>query len=116
MQKLPYVVLQNQHLLHVYDLYYKAFDRFRKVNEIRTLDDNDRFCKTLKEALKDHLTVIPRLAMGVLEVQGRMNAEATDKFMDTMLRSVSAMRFSISGALVFSLSSAPSHSMSSVQD
>ncbi|TID22674.1 branched-chain alpha-ketoacid dehydrogenase [Venturia nashicola] len=87
MQKLPYAVLQNQHLLHVYDLYYKAFDRFRKVHEIRTLDDNDRFCKTLRETLKDHLTVIPRLAMGVLEVQGRMKAEATDKFMVTMLRS-----------------------------
>lgn len=89
MQKLPYVVLQNQHLLHVYDLYYKAFDRFRKVQEVRTLDDNDKFCKIVKDTLKDHLTVIPRLAMGVLEVQGRMEAEATDKFMDTMLRSVS---------------------------
>jgi len=55
MQTLPYVVLRNPHLNHVYELYYKAFDRFRKVHEIHTLDDNDRFCKILKETLKGHL-------------------------------------------------------------
>jgi pyruvate dehydrogenase kinase 2/3/4 len=88
MQTLPYVVLTNQHLAHVYELYYKAFERFRKVHEIHTQDDNDRFCKILKETLKEHLTVIPRLAIGVLEVQGLMKPDATDKFMTTLLRSV----------------------------
>jgi hypothetical protein len=55
MQTLPYVVLRNQHLNHVYELYYKAFDRFRKLHEVYTLDDNDRFCKIVKETLTDHL-------------------------------------------------------------
>lgn len=88
MQTLPYVVLTNQHLAHVYELYYKAFERFRKVHEVQTLDDNDRFCTILKEMLREHLTVIPRLAIGVLEVQGTMKPDATDKFMTTLLRSV----------------------------
>jgi len=88
MQTLPYVVVTNPHLAHVYELYYRAFERFRKVPEIRTIRDNDKFCEVVKEMLKEHLTVIPRLAMGVLEVQGLMKPEATDKFMTTMLRSV----------------------------
>jgi hypothetical protein len=89
MQTLPYVVVTNPHLAHVYELYYRAFEKFRKVPEVRTIEDNDRFCEVVKEMLKEHLTVIPRLAMGVLEVQGLMKPEATDKFMTTMLRSVS---------------------------
>jgi pyruvate dehydrogenase kinase 2/3/4 len=93
MHTLPYVVLRNQHLAHVYDLYYHAFERFRRVHEIQTLDDNDRFCKILKETLKEHLTVIPQLMIGVLEVQGLMKPEATDKFMNALLRSVGYIHF-----------------------
>jgi pyruvate dehydrogenase kinase 2/3/4 len=89
MQTLPYVVVTNPHLAHVYELYYRAFERFRKVPEVRTIGDNERFCEVVKEMLKEHLTVIPRLATGVLEIQGLMKPDATDKFMTTMLRSVS---------------------------
>lgn len=88
MQTLPYVVVTNSHLSYVYDLYYKAFERFRRIPEIKTLDDNDRYCKIVKETLQEHTTVIPRLAMGVLEIQGLMAPEETDKFMNTLLRSV----------------------------
>lgn len=41
----------------------------------------------LEETLKEHATVIPRLAIGVLEVRGLMKPEETDKFMNTMLKS-----------------------------
>lgn len=87
MQTLPYVVLSNPHLSHAYELYYKAFERFRRIPEILTLDDNDRYCKIIKEMLELHLSVIPRLAMGVLEVQGLMSAEALDRFMTALLKS-----------------------------
>lgn len=56
--------------------------------EIRTLDDNDRFCDILRKTLKEHLVVIPRLAMGVLECRGLLPAEAMDQFMNTLLRAV----------------------------
>lgn len=88
MQTLPYIVVTNPHISHVYELYYKAFERFRRVPEIRTLDDNDRYTSIIKETLKEHATVIPRLAIGVLQIQGLMGPEETDKFMTTLLRSV----------------------------
>jgi pyruvate dehydrogenase kinase 2/3/4 len=89
MQLLPYVVVTNPHFSEVYDLYYTAFDAFRKVKEIRNLDDNDRFCKVIIDMLRQHVTVIPKLAKGVLECDGMMEADDMDKFMNTILRSVS---------------------------
>ncbi|OAL04284.1 alpha-ketoacid dehydrogenase kinase [Phaeosphaeriaceae sp. SRC1lsM3a] len=86
-QTLPYVVVANPHLAHVYESYLRAFERFRRVSEIRTLEDNEKYCKVLEETLTEHATVIPRLAIGVLEVRGLMKPEETDKFMTTMLRS-----------------------------
>ncbi|KAL4789590.1 branched-chain alpha-ketoacid dehydrogenase kinase [Aspergillus venezuelensis] len=85
-QKLPYVVVANPHFSLVYELYYKAFERFRAVPEIRTLDDNDHFCDILRKTLQEHLVVIPRLAMGVLECRGLLPSEAMDHFMNTLLR------------------------------
>jgi pyruvate dehydrogenase kinase 2/3/4 len=87
-QTLPYVVVANPHLAHVYELYLRAFERFRRIPEIRSLDDNDKYCKMLEETLTEHATVIPRLAIGVLEVRALMRAEEADKFIHTMLRSV----------------------------
>jgi pyruvate dehydrogenase kinase 2/3/4 len=88
MQTLPYVVVTNPHISHVYELYYKAFETMRRVREIRTVEDNDKYCEVISGTLKEHLTVIPRLAMGVLECQDLMQPEEMDKFMNTLLRSV----------------------------
>ncbi|KAI4186396.1 MAG: hypothetical protein L6R41_003514 [Letrouitia leprolyta] len=73
---------------HVYELYYKAFETFRRVREVRSVDDNDKFCNIISQTLKEHLTVIPKLAMGIIECQNLMKPEETDKFMNTLLRSV----------------------------
>jgi pyruvate dehydrogenase kinase 2/3/4 len=88
MQKLPYVVVSNPHISIVYELYYKAFEKFRKVPEILSLSDNDRYCDILRDTLAEHLTVIPNLAMGVLECQGLVEPDEMDRFMNTMLRAV----------------------------
>lgn len=88
MQKLPYVVVTNRHLSEVYELYYSAFDAFRKIPEIKTVEDNDNFCQVVKRTLKEHLTVIPSLAMGVLECRDLVPPEELDKFMNRILRSV----------------------------
>lgn len=88
MQKLPYVVVTNPHMSLVYDLYFKAFETLRKVPEIKTAEDNDKFCRLVKNALREHLTVIPNLAMGVLECRDLIAAPEMDKFMNKMLRSV----------------------------
>jgi pyruvate dehydrogenase kinase 2/3/4 len=88
MQRLPYAVVTNPHISEVYDLYYNAFDKFRKVKEVKTLEENDKLCKTINSMLKAHLTVIPKLAMGILECSGLMNPKELDKFMNTILKSV----------------------------
>lgn len=88
MQTLPYVVVANPHISHVFELYYKAFENFRRIPEINSVDDNDEYCKVIEKMLMEHLTVIPRLATGILEIQGLMKAEDTDKFMNNLLRSV----------------------------
>ncbi|KAK8924612.1 (Pyruvate dehydrogenase (acetyl-transferring)) kinase 2, mitochondrial [Metarhizium anisopliae] len=87
MQQLPYVVVTNPHISEVYDLYYNAFDQLRKLKEIKTLEDNDKLCDIIRHNLKSHLTVIPKLAMGILECGGLMDPQALDKFMNTILRS-----------------------------
>ncbi|KAK8035036.1 hypothetical protein PG993_010031 [Apiospora rasikravindrae] len=87
MQRLPYVVVTNPHISDVYDLYYTAFDMFRRVKEIKTLDENDRFCQEIARMLRAHLTVIPKLAMGILECRGLMPQEELDIFMNTILKS-----------------------------
>ncbi|KAK2019422.1 alpha-ketoacid dehydrogenase kinase [Colletotrichum eremochloae] len=87
MQQLPYVVVTNAHIKEVYELYNNAFDTFRKIKEIKNLEDNEKFCQIISSMLKAHLTVIPKLSMGILESRGRMDPKDLDKFMNTILRS-----------------------------
>lgn len=88
MQTLPFVVVTNPHISHVYELYYKAFETLRRIEEIKTVEENDRYCGIVSKTLQEHLTVIPRLAMGVIECQDMMPAEQLDRFMNILLRSV----------------------------
>lgn len=87
MQTLPYIVITNPHMSHVYELYYKAFDAMRRMPEVRSVDDNDEICRVIQGTLKEHLSVIPRLVSGVIECQHLVNADVMDSFMNTMLRS-----------------------------
>lgn len=89
MQQLPYVVVTNPHINDVYNLYYDAFDTFRKLKEVKTLEDNDRLCAVINKTLRKHLTVIPKLAMGIHECEGLIDRAEIDKFMNVILRSVS---------------------------
>ncbi|EFX04630.1 pyruvate dehydrogenase [Grosmannia clavigera kw1407] len=86
-QQLPYAVVSNPHISAVYELYYDAFDRLRRLKEIRSLDDNDALCTAIGHTLQAHLPVIPKLAMGILESSGLMGPGDLDKFMNTILRS-----------------------------
>lgn len=87
MQTLPYTALTNRHISQVHELYYAAFERLRKVPEVRTLADNNHLCQVIRDTLREHLSVIPSLAMGVLELRPVLSPEACDRLMTTMLRS-----------------------------
>ena len=77
---------------HVYDLYYKAFETLREIKEIKSVEANERYCEVISETLREHLTVIPRLAMGVLECQDLMRPDEMDNFVNTLLRSVGSLK------------------------
>jgi rRNA pseudouridine-1189 N-methylase Emg1 (Nep1/Mra1 family) len=89
MQQLPYVVVTNRHINEVYNMYYDVFDQLRKFKEIKTLEDNDELCRLIGGTLKAHLTVIPKLTIGILECGRLMNPKDLENFMNTMLKSVS---------------------------
>ncbi|KKF96461.1 Pyruvate dehydrogenase kinase 2 mitochondrial [Ceratocystis platani] len=87
MQQLPYAVVSNKNISEVYNLYYSAFDEFRKFKTVVDCDENDELCRIIRQNLQAHLTVIPKLAMGILESDGLLDPQALDNFMNTILRS-----------------------------
>lgn len=89
MQILPFAVISNPHLCQVYQQYYTAFDLFRKLPVITSLEDNDRFCELLGNLLDEHLSTIPQLVMGVIETAQAdiVDPDRLDEFMNTILRS-----------------------------
>lgn len=87
LQTLPYAVITNPNMYHVYELYHKAFEALRRFPEVRTSQENDTLCKYIREKLAEHLTVIPRLVRGVLETEHLMSAEKMDSLMNVMLKS-----------------------------
>lgn len=87
LQTLPYIVLTNPHMSRVYDMYYRAFETFKRTPEVKTLDDNDALCKIIRSKLRESLSTIPSLVIGVLETQQMLDAGKMDSLMDIMLRS-----------------------------
>ncbi|CAG8539055.1 15827_t:CDS:1, partial [Acaulospora colombiana] len=86
-QNLPFIVGTNPHISRVYDLYWSAFETLTKFPPIKNMEENDEFCKLLKTLLKEHLVVIPQLAIGIMECGGHLTGGQVDRFMNTMLRS-----------------------------
>ncbi|CAG8508058.1 9686_t:CDS:2 [Funneliformis mosseae] len=86
-QNLPFIVGTNPHIEMVYDLYWSAFEKLRKFPTITNLDENDEYCDTVKGLLKEHLVVIPQLALGISECSQHLHPDQLDRFMNTMLRS-----------------------------
>lgn len=88
-QKLPYILGTNPHIEAVYELYWQAFERIRKIPTITTRQENEDFCDILQESLDAHLVVIPQLAKGIYECEQQqiMSMERLDRFMNATLRS-----------------------------
>lgn len=89
MQELPFAVVSNPHLCRVYEMYYTAFNKFRKFPRIKTLEDNDRFCLLLSDLLNEHLSIIPNLVIGAIEcsMHQTIDNKKLDSFMNSVLRS-----------------------------
>ncbi|CCH42653.1 pyruvate dehydrogenase kinase isozyme 1,mitochondrial [Wickerhamomyces ciferrii] len=89
LQDLPFNVVNNFHLAKVYESYYDIFDRFRKIPQIKTIQDNNEFCKTLENVLTDiNLLNLPNLMMGALEcrILDAMPPNQLDELVSSLLR------------------------------
>ncbi|KAG2231679.1 branched-chain alpha-ketoacid dehydrogenase [Thamnidium elegans] len=90
-QKLPYILGTNPHIEGVYNLYWQAFERIRKIPMIQTRQENEVFCEILQESLDAHLVIIPLLAKGITECEQQhhhiMSMDKLDQFMNATLRS-----------------------------
>ncbi|ORZ29528.1 branched-chain alpha-ketoacid dehydrogenase [Catenaria anguillulae PL171] len=86
---LPFIAVANPHLSAVYSAYWSSFLQFRDFPVIQNMDDNRIFCDLVRSQLDSHRSVIPRLALGLLECYhgGVLTAPAVDAFMSEMLRS-----------------------------
>ncbi|KAH7105664.1 branched-chain alpha-ketoacid dehydrogenase [Auriculariales sp. MPI-PUGE-AT-0066] len=82
MQSLPYVVVTQDQVAKVYELYWKAFDKFRTFPPITTLDENDKFCAFAKAFYGN---IIPNLFLGLSLASPYMEPESLDSFMRRML-------------------------------
>ncbi|RKP07531.1 branched-chain alpha-ketoacid dehydrogenase, partial [Thamnocephalis sphaerospora] len=86
-QRLPYIVGVNRHIATAYGLYWRAFDAFRRMPVINNMEENREFCRLVEEQIREHLVVIPQLAMGVRECRSYFAAGEADTFMNAALRS-----------------------------
>ena len=87
LQSLPYAVITNPNMNHVYNLYEQGFDRFRRIPDIMTVEDNNVLCKEVHRSLREHLSVIPRLITGVLETRHLVPSDKVDGLLNTLLKS-----------------------------
>ncbi|KAJ3295738.1 hypothetical protein HK104_002377 [Borealophlyctis nickersoniae] len=71
----------------MYNLYWEAFEKFRAVPPIQSLQDNHEFCELVQSMLDTHMVAIPQLAMGIAESSAHMRLRDADRFMNEMLRS-----------------------------
>ncbi|EIW61947.1 alpha-ketoacid dehydrogenase kinase N-terminal domain-containing protein [Trametes versicolor FP-101664 SS1] len=85
MQALPYVVVTQEGVAKVYELYWTAFDKFRRFPEITNLQENDAFCESVRGLLNDHKSVIPNLSLGLSLSSPYLLPDRLDTFMRKML-------------------------------
>ncbi|KAJ7700124.1 branched-chain alpha-ketoacid dehydrogenase kinase [Mycena rosella] len=85
MQKLPFIVVTQEEVAKVYELYWNAFEKFRRFPPINTLQDNVAFCRFLSDILREHSTVIPSLSLGLSLASPHLSPDDLDSFMRRML-------------------------------
>ncbi|KAF8076416.1 branched-chain alpha-ketoacid dehydrogenase [Lyophyllum atratum] len=85
LQALPYVVVTQEGVAKVYELYWSAFEQFRRYPPIRNLAENEEFCRFLTGILGEHGTVIPSLSLGLSLSSRFLPPDQLDSFMRRML-------------------------------
>ncbi|KAI6047160.1 branched-chain alpha-ketoacid dehydrogenase kinase [Pisolithus marmoratus] len=85
LQTLPYVIVTQPEIAKVYELYWSAFEKFRRFPQINNLSDNSKFCDLLETLLDEHAPVIPSLSLGLSLCSPHLPPDSLDSFMSRML-------------------------------
>ncbi|KAF5363791.1 hypothetical protein D9756_000410 [Leucocoprinus leucothites] len=85
LQALPYVVVTQEGVARVYELYWSAFEKFRRYPPITSLSENEKFCEFVGGLLNEHATVIPNLSLGLSLSSPYLAPEQLDSVMRRML-------------------------------
>ncbi|KDR83715.1 hypothetical protein GALMADRAFT_236055 [Galerina marginata CBS 339.88] len=85
LQALPYVVVTQEGVAKVYELYWSAFEKFRRYPPITTIAENETFCDFVSTLLNEHAPVIPNLSLGLSLSSPYLPPDMLDSFMRRML-------------------------------
>ncbi|XP_065511373.1 branched-chain alpha-ketoacid dehydrogenase kinase isoform X1 [Caloenas nicobarica] len=90
---LPFIIGCNPTILHVHELYIRAFQKLSDFPTIQGTADEARFCALLRELLDDHKDVVTLLAEGLRECRRHIRDEQLLRpFLDQTLTSRLGMR------------------------
>lgn len=85
---LPFIVGCNPTILHVHELYIRAFHLLSEFPSIRDVDTERQYCKMVKTLLDDHKDVVTHLAEGFRECRKHITDESLiHNFLDRILTS-----------------------------
>ncbi|KIJ70536.1 hypothetical protein HYDPIDRAFT_172332 [Hydnomerulius pinastri MD-312] len=85
LQSLPYLVVTQEGVAKVYELYWSAFEKFRRFPQVTNLAENEAFCEFLEGVLDEHAPVIPSLSLGLSLSSPHLPPDSLDSFMRRML-------------------------------
>ncbi|OAX43470.1 alpha-ketoacid dehydrogenase kinase [Rhizopogon vinicolor AM-OR11-026] len=104
LQTLPYVVVTQEGVARIYELYWSAFEKFRRYPQVTTLTENQAFCEFLENILDEHAPVIPSLSLGLSLSSPHLPPDCLDSFMSRMLVSRISRRVLVEHHLALSKS------------
>ncbi|NXT95310.1 BCKD dehydrogenase, partial [Anhinga rufa] len=92
-RSLPFIIGCNPTILHVHELYIRAFQKLSDFPPIQARGDEARYCALLRQLLEDHKDVVTLLAEGLRECRRHIQDERLLRpFLDKTLTSRLGMR------------------------
>ncbi|CAM2115012.1 unnamed protein product [Caretta caretta] len=87
-RSLPFIIGCNPTILHVHELYIRAFQMLSEFPTIKDQEAEAQYCKLVRQLLDDHKDVVTLLAEGVRECRKHIQDEKVIRyFLDKMLTS-----------------------------
>ncbi|KAM6100845.1 branched-chain alpha-ketoacid dehydrogenase kinase [Pterocles gutturalis] len=92
-RSLPFIIGCNPTILHVHELYIRAFQKLSDFPPIQARGDEARYCALLRQLLEDHKDVVTLLAEGLRECRRHIQDDRLLRpFLDKTLTSRLGMR------------------------